>query len=934
LDTSYAETIAFRFIGYNLLGTAVREVTGLLRGVAVTSSESTSQIATSMGQAGAGVAALGGAFILAGIAIVGAMALGVAKASEFNSQMILLHTQARVATDQLQALGTGVLQMAGQVGFSADALAQGLYFIESVGAGSYTTAHALDILKAAAEGAAVGHADLATTASVLASVMAVFPQYLPIQAMGQLDAIIGQGKMTMEDLNAAMKTGILATLQASGVSLADFGGALATMTDYAIPASQAANALRMAIYLISAPTAASNKVLQEFGLTTAEASSSSQAWTDALAKAGIRHAQLADDLRKPGGIIVALEDLRTHLQLAGLDAEAQAEVIYKAFGGGKMGKAVITLYENIGGGARASDAELQKLGFTLDEIATLHDRLITKTAAVNAQAYLLGQNFAFIQQNDPAFMWKQFLEATNALIIAFGEAFIPLLILLLQTLTPLVVQLTGFVAAHQDLIRVIFVGAAAFFLIMGAALIFIGILGVVAGALLAIGAIGIGGTILPLVGIFIILAAALVGAAYLIVTHWNEVKAFFAQFTPYFNQVKMVVIQYTNELVSFFKSKLPELQQLINTVLNNIRSFWQQHGTQIIAILEFTWTMIVDTIRVAVTLLEGIISVVLDVLNGNWGKAWSDIQKYGYQIWQNILSYVSDFADGIWAVIGRFVNGILDWFRNLWTKALAFWQDFTSRPMFYVGEMIGWLMIKFAELLIFLAVFFVMSFEKAKQWGIDIWHTIINYFGILYGDFLGWLNKMYISFSSWVVDTFNYLKNNWPQIIGWLVNEMVSWPAQMRQIGVDIAVGVWNGIQSMAGWLGKQVADFFGGIVAGAKKAVGISSPSKMFGDEIGVPMAQGIGVGFMGQMHTIQGQINSTITPASFIGGGITSGSRPSSVNSNTDTPILEDIRDALLQIINTKAPAPSTSVEALIWEITQRVSNSRARGLKGYAL
>ena len=91
---------------------------------------------------------------------------------------------------------------------------------------------------------------------------------------------------------------------------------------------------------MDAPTAASNKVLKEFGLTSAEVSTTSKAWTDALEKAGIRHAQLADDLRKPGGLILAMQDLRKHFVAAGLDANGQAEAIYKAFGGGKMGKAV------------------------------------------------------------------------------------------------------------------------------------------------------------------------------------------------------------------------------------------------------------------------------------------------------------------------------------------------------------------------------------------------------------------------------------------------------------------------------------------------------------------------------------------------------------------------------------------------------------------
>src|ERR1700687_2236740 len=118
----------------------------------------------------------------------------------------------------------------------------------------------------------------------------------------------------------------------------------------------------------------------------------------------------------------------------------------------------------------------------------------------------------------------------------------------------------------------------------------------------------------------------------------------------------------------------------------------------------------------------------------------------------------------------------------------------------------------------------------------------------------------------------------------------------MANVGVSIVQGIWNGIQSMGGWLGTQVSNFFHGLIDGAKKAITSSSPSKLWGDEIGVPMAQGVGIGFLGVMPTVQSQIISTIKPSSFIGSSLgRSSSQSSSVNSNTDTPILEDIRDAL---------------------------------------
>lgn len=610
----------------------------------------------------------GTGFLVAGAAIGAGLLFAAGKAGDFTSEIILLHTQARVATDQLPELRAGILGMAGDVGFSADKLAKALFLIESVGGGSATAAHALRELQAAAMGAAVGHADLIQTANVLASVMAVFPKLLPIQAMGQLDAIVGQGKMTMEELNGAMRTGILATLHSAGITLADFGGALATMTDYAIPAVQAANSLRMAIYLMSAPTLASDKVLKQFGLTTKEVSSISQEWTNKIEAAGIRHAQLADDLRKPNGIIVALQDLRSHLIAAGLSAEGQAETIYKAFGGGKMGKAVITLYENIAGGAGASRAELIKLGFTELEIATLHDRLIQKTGLINQQTNLLGQNFAYLQSHDPAQMWKDFTSAVNALWLALGTAFIPVLIATLQLITPVVQAITRWVAGHEDLVRMIGITVVTLLSAFGAALLFVGILGSIAGSILAIGAAS--EVIVPLVtiffGVFVGAAAAMVTVVGIATSAWGYLSNFWdTRVTPSAQRLWNVI----GSVWTVIQEGLAIVRPLFESAFNSFASRLSAQGglwsdataafqgwtkevlnfvkSPVFATLvaDFAVTLptalgltldslllVADTVQIIFATLISVSRVAMDVVTGNFTKAIADFASGNSEI--------------------------------------------------------------------------------------------------------------------------------------------------------------------------------------------------------------------------------------------------------------------------------------------------------------
>jgi len=83
-------------------------------------------------------------------------------------------------------------------------------------------------------------------------------------------------------------------------------------------------------------------------------------------------------------------------------------------------------------------------------------------------------------------------------------------------------------------------------------------------------------------------------------------------------------------------------------------------------------------------------------------------------------------------------------------------------------------------------------------------------------------------------------------------------------VGKGIVDGIWNGIKSGWEWLTNSVKNLATSLLDGVKGALGIHSPSKLFRDEVGAMMAEGIGVGFASQMEKVKKQINESI-PTSF---------------------------------------------------------------------
>ena len=330
---------------------------------------------------------------LAGLALVGFAAESVKMASDFDSKMMLLQTQAGVSKDKIAGLKAGVLDLAGQVGFSPDSLAESLYHVESnFESMGISSQKALDLTKIAAEGAAIGHAKLVDVTNALtAAVASGIPGVQDFsQAMGVLNATVGVGDMSMQDLASAFGSGMVATVKGFGLTIADVGAGLAVFGDNNIRGAAAGTQLRMSVQALAQPVASGADALKRLGLTTQT---------------------LADDMQK-GGLKLAIEDLNQHMQKAGITADQQGEIITQAFG--------------------------RKAGAGLNVLMDQVDRFESKYPALEAGANSFGQAWEDTQKTFSQQM-KQMQGSLDALMIKFGEQLIP------------VIQKTiGFFQAHSD----------------------------------------------------------------------------------------------------------------------------------------------------------------------------------------------------------------------------------------------------------------------------------------------------------------------------------------------------------------------------------------------------------------------------------------------------------------------------------------------------
>lgn len=228
-----------------------------------------------------GAASGSGATLAAAGKAAGVMALGlgvaggimVKAAGSFQDATTHLVTDAGESQKNLSMVQAGILKVSSATGQSANDINNAMYHIESSGLHG---AAGLKVLQTAAEGARVGGADLDTVSKTLVGTLTAYygntlnasnATQRSTALMNQLVATVGSGDMRMQDLASSLSN-VAPLAAASGISFAQVGGAIATMTAQGMSASQATQDLSNTIRNLSNPTHVATTEMAQLGVSS------------------------------------------------------------------------------------------------------------------------------------------------------------------------------------------------------------------------------------------------------------------------------------------------------------------------------------------------------------------------------------------------------------------------------------------------------------------------------------------------------------------------------------------------------------------------------------------------------------------------------------------------------------------------------------------
>ena len=195
----------------------------------------------------------------------------------------------------------------------------------------------------------------------------------------------------------------------------------------------------------------------------------------------------------------------------------------------------------------------------------------------------------------------------------------------------------------------------------------------------------------------------------------------------------------------------------------------------------------------------------------------------GSQFVHNVETFIQNLPTNIASFLGNVISNVVGWASNMASNATRAGSQFLSNAVNFVSQLPT---------------------------------NIASFLGNVISNLGSWAGNMASKGAEGARNMFNAV-----------VNGLTSLPSRVLSIGGDIVRGIWNGISGAAGWLADKVKSFASGILDGMKDALGIHSPSRLFRDQVGRYIAQGIGEGFTDEMGSVVGQMQDAMPdPSAFV--------------------------------------------------------------------
>ena len=242
-----------------------------------------------------------------------------------------------------------------------------------------------------------------------------------------------------------------------------------------------------------------------------------------------------------------------------------------------------------------------------------------------------------------------------------------------------------------------------------------------------------------------------------------------------------------------------------------------------------------------------------------WINLWETIKTSAVNAWNaigtfftttvpqwisNIGNWFAQLPSNIAYWLGYALGTVASWVVNLGTKGYQAGHDFVTKAVEFIktlpAKIFTWLVQTIARV----ETWKIQMYQKAIQAGLQFIQGVIRFIQTLPSRVGTWLTSTIsrvISFATQFaqkgIQAAQTFKNN-------IINGISSLPSRMVSIGSNIIHGIISGITGAASSLFSTMRNIASNALNAAKSALGIHSPSRVFANEVGQYIPEGVTLG------------------------------------------------------------------------------------------
>lgn len=332
--------------------------------------------------------------------------------------------------------------------------------------------------------------------------------------------------------------------------------------------------------------------------------------------------------------------------------------------------------------------------------------------------------------------------------------------------------------------------------------------------------------------------------------HWDEILAFVQEIPSKIGEVVDAVVDWFQALPGRISAFLEEIIAGVQTWASNLLSQASSAAENAVNAVENFFSNLPYKIGYILGFVIGkLVSFGVDAIN------W--VTKNVPIIINNIVTFFAQLPGKVWTWLVNTYNKLVTWGGNMLQKASEAARNVVENVSTFFSELPGKVARWLQNTLTNLITWGSNMLSNGRQAASNTINAIVTFFAQLPGKIATWLTNAVSKVVSWGSQLAAQGRSAASQLVNAVTSGVAGLPGKMAEVGRNIVRGVWNGISNAAGWFKSQVRSFFSGIVDGAKSALGIHSPSKVFAKEVGKWIPPGVGEGIKGEMPELEDETN-----------------------------------------------------------------------------